>query len=505
MSITKKDIDKLKEIIQNLYLSDDIPWVIGYSGGKDSTAALQLIWFAIEEMPKEQRKKTIHVISTDTLAESPVVAKWVERSLDFMHKASEKSGLPFVPHRLTPDLYDTFWVNLLGRGYPYPRQNFRWCTDRMKIRPANTFVQNVVAAHGEVILVLGTRKAESINRARTMEYYEKRRVREYLSSNSTMQNELVFSPLENWSDDDVWVFLMQYRNPWGYSNKDLMTMYRGATADGECPLVINTDTPSCGKSRFGCWVCTLVEQDKSMAAMIMNDSEKEWMTPMLEFRNYIGDAELDRGRRDFRRKTGRIHAYKGRLVHGPYKKNIREEWLHRLLEIQTEINQNGPEEFQDLELITIEELQIIRTLWLEEKHEFDDSLPGIYERATGKEFPYDGQLKSNIYGKPEWDLLSEVCNDLYPDEELLLEMMSGIIDIERKSSDMKKRKGILKNIENKLKTCFYKNEEDALEYALKNHQRKKDMGGKHDGNAEADEPEDILEDDIEISSAGGEK
>lgn len=49
MAITKKLIDGLIVTIQNLYLTDDIPWMIGYSGGKDSTAAVQLVWTAIEQ------------------------------------------------------------------------------------------------------------------------------------------------------------------------------------------------------------------------------------------------------------------------------------------------------------------------------------------------------------------------------------------------------------------------------------------------------------------------
>ena len=210
----------------------------------------------------------------------------------------------------------------------------------------------MVSKHGEVIMVLGTRKAESNNRMRTMTKYEQLRVRDFLSPNSTILNELIFSPLEDWSNDDVWMFLMQYPNPWGYSNKDLLSMYRGATADGECPLVRDTNTPSCGKSRFGCWVCTLVEKDKSMEAMIQNDEEKVWMTPLLDFRNEIGNPELDRSRRDFRRMKGNLHLYKGRLVHGPYKKEVRQEWLKRLLSIQLEINRTGPKEFKNFKLIT---------------------------------------------------------------------------------------------------------------------------------------------------------
>lgn len=480
MSITKHDINELSAIVRKLYLEDNIPWVVGYSGGKDSTATLQLVWMALAELSVEQRmRKTVHVISTDTLAESPVVAKWVEKSHKQMELRAHQEQMPIVPHRLIPEYNDTFWVNLIGRGYPYPRPNFRWCTDRLKIKPANKFVQDVVSAYGEVILLLGTRKAESANRAKTMRYYEKLRVRDHLSPNGTMQNELVFSPLADWTDDDVWFFLMQYKNPWGYSNRDLLTMYRGATADGECPLVMSTDTPSCGKSRFGCWVCTLVEQDKSMAAMIMNDSEKEWMAPLLEFRNRIGDASKDWIRRDFRRMTGKVYLYKGRLVHGPYKKEVREQWLKELLEIQTEIKQNGPEEFRSIELITNEELNIIRHIWLDEKHEFGDSLPDIYKEATGKDFVASTGERDNTFGKEEWGLLSEVCGSLYPDEELLFEMTARIIDIERKSA-IKNRRGVLDNVEAQIMNGFFKNEEDAESYATMRWKRKRDMGASFD-------------------------
>lgn len=222
MAIAKERIDGLIVTIQNLYLADDIPWMIGYSGGKDSTAAVQLVWMAMEKLPVEERNKPIHIMNTDTLVESPVVSKWVEKSLEHMRIEADKKKLPFVPERLIPDYNNTFWVNLIGRGYPYPRMKYRWCTDRLKIQPVNDFIKNKIAEHGEVILVLGTRKQESSRRNRTMTNLEKKRVRELLSPNPTLANELVFSPMEDWTDDDVWAFLMQYKNPWGYSNMDLI-------------------------------------------------------------------------------------------------------------------------------------------------------------------------------------------------------------------------------------------------------------------------------------------
>lgn len=478
-TITKKIVDELKETIRNLYLADDIPWVIGYSGGKDSTATLQLVWLALRELDEMERKKPIHIINTDTLVESPVIEKWVESALEIMQNSANEQKMPFLTHRLMPDINNTFWVNLIGRGYPFPRKKFRWCTDRLKIQPVNTFITNKIAEHGEIILVIGTRKAESANRARTMAKYEKKRVRELLSPNPTLANELVFSPLENWNDNDVWVFLMQYKNPWGLSNHELQTLYMSATEDRECPMMTEKNLPSCGKSRFGCWVCTMVEKDKSMEAMIANDDEKAWMTPLLEFRNEFGDEEKDRERRSFRKMQGHLQGSYERLHHGPYLKWVREKWLRRLLKIQMEINENGPEEFSDLELISLEELRCIRRIWVKEKHEFDDVLPKIYQEITGREFSDPDWISNESFGQEEWFILKQVCKNEYPDEELLFEMMYSLIDTEASLNSVNDRKGILNSLELCIRKTFYSGEDDATAYYRQQLERKKQMGGKY--------------------------
>ena len=316
--------------IQKLYAEDQIPWVVGYSGGKDSTATLQLVWLAIAQLPEKARKKPVFVITTDTLVENPVVSAWVVNSLQTMEQAAMKSGVPIYPHRLTPDVRDTFWVNLIGKGYPAPRPKFRWCTERLKIKPADGFISNVVRQNGEAIVVLGTRKAESSGRAARLNLLESKRPRDHLSQHSSLLNAYVYAPIAEWTNDDVWLFLMQARNPWGYDNKDLLTLYQGASPDAECPLVIDTSTPSCGDSRFGCWVCTLVEQDKSMTAMIKNDDDKAWMEPLLALRNDLDEHDHDK--RDFRRMSGAVMLIRDKddPIPGPYTQKSREMWLRRL-------------------------------------------------------------------------------------------------------------------------------------------------------------------------------
>ncbi|MFO0054316.1 MAG: DNA phosphorothioation system sulfurtransferase DndC [Dolichospermum sp.] len=467
-------IQALTTEIQELYCLYEIPWVVGYSGGKDSTATLQLIWNAISGLPPEKRTKKIYVITTDTLVENPIIAAWVRNSLEQMKFESQKQGLPFEPHLLSPDFKETFWVGLIGKGYPAPRGKFRWCTERLKINPSNRFIRDVVRNNGEAIVVLGTRKAESLKRAHRMKKLEAQRVRDHLSPNMNLPNSLVYSPIEDWENDDVWIYLMQWENPWKYSNKELFAMYRGASADNECPLVVDTTTPSCGSSRFGCWVCTLVSQDKSLTAMIQNDEEKEWMQPLLDFRKEL-DLEENRNRRDFRRRRGGVQLYERNLegevsiepIPGPYLKEAREDFLRKLLKVEKQIRQTAPENMRDITLLTIEELSEIRRIWLEERHEFDDSVPRIYEEVTGEVFkdPRPGADQS-ILGSDEWGVLEEICEG----DGMHLELMARLLDTERQFKKKTRRVGIYESLEK----CFDTSSRSP-EVAIRNAHLKRDL------------------------------
>lgn len=450
-------LDRLINNVQELYLADRIPWVVGYSGGKDSTATLQLVWTALARLTPQQRTKTVHVISTDTLVENPIVASWVTHSLQVMGDQAAAQGLPIEPHRLTPEITDTFWVNLIGKGYPAPRPRFRWCTERLKINPSNAFIRRVVRQHGEAILVLGTRKAESSVRSARMTDLESQRTRDRLSPNASLPNSLVYSPIEDWTNDDVWLYLMQVSNPWGYDNTDLLTMYQGASSDGECPLVVDASTRSCGDSRFGCWTCTLVEQDKSMSAMIQNDEEKEWMLPLLELRNALDQTD-DREHRDFRRMNGNVQLFKDRPIPGPYTQTARAKWLDQLLRAQTWIRANGPAEVRNIELITLAELEEIRRIWVVDKHEFEDTLPGIYAQAVGEPYPGRPMDEHLPLGADDVELLREITGG----DTLHFELVRELLDIEQRHRAMTRRAGLFDALNQALKRGFYTDADDAL-------------------------------------------
>lgn len=456
----KSGLSTVLDRITSMYQADEIPWVVGYSGGKDSTAVLQLVWLALSALKSTERHKPIYVITTDTLVENPIVSAWVANSLDKLNEKAEAAALPINGRLLKPDPTNTFWVNLIGRGYPAPRPKFRWCTERLKIDPSNKFIGDVVKANGEAIVVLGTRKAESSTRAQVMNRLEKQSIRKNLRPNTTLPNSYVFSPIEDWTNDDVWMFLMQVKNPWGHNNKDLLTMYQGASEDGECPLVIDTSTPSCGDSRFGCWVCTLVDKDKSMQAMIQNDTEKEWMLPLLELRDEL-DVSDDRHLRDFRRMNGAVYLMGDRHVPGPYLQNVREDWLRKVLEAQQYVRQHGPEEMHDLELISLDEMREIRRLWMIEKHEIEDSLPTIYEDVTGQMFPDDQFSEDQSIGTEEIELLKEICGD----DDLHFQLTRELLSIEQSHQHLARRAGLFPQMEKAIRRHFYEDADDAADRA----------------------------------------
>ncbi len=300
--LNRESLKKLIELIQRNYLSDGRPWVIGYSGGKDSTCVLQLTWIALSKLPKEQLSKDVYVISSDTLVEAPLIVNQIAQNHRLIIKAAEKQGLPFKAHMVVPQVTDTFWANIIGRGYPVPYSNFRWCTDRMKIQPTTRFIEDKVTQYGEVVILLGARRQESSTRAQVME--NRKDLGNRLSRHKDLANAFVFTPVEDWSEQDVWTYLLNSKNPWGANNKELKTMYLNAQS-GECPLVIDKSTPSCGGGRFGCWTCTVVNKDKSMEALVENG--EDWMEPMMDFRISLSNLESWLYSRDKFKKEFDLH------------------------------------------------------------------------------------------------------------------------------------------------------------------------------------------------------
>lgn len=463
--LRQKSLSDIYAEIAEVYLSNNFPWVIGFSGGKDSTATVQLIWYALKRLPKEQRTKHVYVVSSDTLVESPPIVERINRSLRNINEAAKRDGLPLSAHKVSPEIEESFWVNLLGRGYPAPYRSFRWCTDRMKIKPTNKFVMDKVSEFGEVVVALGVRKAESFTREQVINLHKITGSR--LSRHSMLPGAYVYTPIEEFTVKDVWDYLFLEENPWGENNMDLRELYE--SADGECPMVIDTLTPSCGNTRFGCWVCTVVEKDRSMEAMV--NSGGDWMTPLLEFRNFLADTQDTSKKSEIRqlvRRNGQVmvqekerteggatFAYK-KVIYGPFTFKFRQELLRRLLQTQREVRERKGD--PDFKLIQDNELFAIRRIWLAEVPEWGDVLPKIYHEETGETLDWI-QDDTSVFGVLEQEILEEICQKRGVPSGLVKQL----ITTEQSYFGMRRRHQIFQKIENLLKRDW-RSEEEILAY-----------------------------------------
>ncbi len=344
------DYKALLSEIRKVYISDRMPWIIGYSGGKDSTVVLQMVFYALSGLSKTKLSKEIHVVSSDTLVENPAIIEHLKKQLKNIEKFGRQELFKHKPNLFNvalvkPKLEDTFWVNLIGKGYPSPNRWFRWCTERMKINPTSNYILDMVGKHGKVVILLGTRKAESANRASSMNNYKGTG----LLRKHKLPKAFVYAPIADLSNNEVWAYLLQCPNQWDGSNKTLLGRYKNACSGGECPFVIETGTQSCGKSRFGCWVCTVVDRDKSMEHFVQNGHK--WMEELLYFRNWLYNI---------RKQT---HQYvpnclkSGGVKFGPFLLKTRYEILKKLLKMQKDL---------PIELINSDEVEHIKNLLREE-------------------------------------------------------------------------------------------------------------------------------------------
>jgi len=234
-------VSAYREIIQSLqrlYTEDNRPWLVGYSGGKDSTMVASLVFDAVLSVPAGQRKKPIAVLCTDTRVEIPAIVETIEATLARMRRFSEQEELNIEVNLLKPPPEQSFWVNIIGRGYPPPNRIFRWCTQRLKIDPVTSFVQQRFQnGHwSEAIVHLGARRSESTTRAQTMAGREKRNG---LNRHPDLPRVWVSNPIEFLTTEEVWAYLLQKPNPWGGDNRTLYKLYASAS-NGECPIQIDT-------------------------------------------------------------------------------------------------------------------------------------------------------------------------------------------------------------------------------------------------------------------------
>lgn len=306
-------------------------WFLTYSGGKDSTAVtvLTLEWLKERGYPEK-----IHVVYADTGLEIPTLHAQATRFLEAVRELHPRVNT----HVAKPNPEESFWVNLIGKGYPPPHNRFRWCTKRLKVQPMDRLVRSL---EGRAVIVTGVRFGES----------DVRDARMLLSCSrggecgqgvwfeeSRRLGAGYLAPIAFWRECQVWDFVNFVAPSLGYPTEALEEIYGGR------------DT------RFGCWICTVVRQDKAMEKVVSTPQGSRYY-PLAEFRSWLKEFASRRENRVLR-----PNGVPGRLSLG-----ARKRILERLMKVQAETG---------LQLLTWEEEQLITKYWRSKRYNGAYKVPG---------------------------------------------------------------------------------------------------------------------------------
>ena len=398
--------EELLEEIKYVYQSDNRPWIIGYSGGKDSTTVTILTYEMLKSLTPEERKKNVYIISSDTLIENPLIKTYLNKMNRIIGEVAERDGLP---------------IKTCMEGLPTPRMNgtFRWCTDRLKIKPSADKIKAIMKDEDkEVVVLLGVRKAESIARKRRIEGREL--ANRLLNRHETIQNAYVYNPIVELTTDDVWDVLLSYNGgntPWGTDNNELVALYSDADT-GECPFAGMSNsgqTQSCGQSRFGCWVCTVVKEDKSLNGFIKAGHRE--LIPLADFRSWLMSIRDRDEYREKKHRDGTVYADKhGNKGYGPFTWEARQLILKKLLETQMAVN---------YELITTDELRAIDEIWDRELDFSRRVLVDLYYNVTGERLPWDS-YKEALFNTELSANIEKLCSEHNVPIELVRNMLLSV-------------------------------------------------------------------------------
>ena len=426
----------IKKEMELVYLHDRRPWMIGYSGGKDSTLLCQLVFEMLEGLPEKKRWKPVYIVTSDTMVENPIVKAYMHKMSKAINDASAAKKLNVQAHIIYPEIRQTFWSLVIGLGYPTPEPpGFRWCTERLKINPSNAFTYNTIKKDGEIVILLGVRKAESAARSRSISSREIEG--KILTPHPQIAKAYVYSPLSEIQNENVWEYLLQGegKSAWDTDNNYLYNLYRGESLSEEDSVVGQVDKENMkitGNSRFGCWICTMVKEDKSLNNFI--DHGATDLIPLRDFRNWLVELRANPEARDYRRRNGSVYlTASGDFGRGPFTMEARKEILRRLLRLEVETG---------FELITSDELKMIDKLWEDEGDLSRRSLVEIYAEEKGERLPWDAYKKAKYDG----DTIAHI-RDLCDKYDVPFDLMSKLMISVDNSKFYTRSAVVAKNVE----------------------------------------------------------
>jgi DNA sulfur modification protein DndC len=337
MNYAIKENEQTISCIQEEYQSSPHPWHIGFSGGKDSSTILKLTFLAL--MKLRDHDKDVKVLYCDTGVDIPIFRSLVEKTLNLVEQEAKLYNIPIKTEIAVPITQDRYFAKVIGKGYPPPTNKFRWCTDRLRIKPISRILQTT--SSGANVVLLGIRKGESLERDKTISKHETGK--DYYYRQSSNASTIIFAPIINYSTEDVWATIAYNPIPKSIDAVELMTLYRHSS--GECPIIKDPKGSPCGKGRFGCWTCTVVRKDKAVQSLVEEGYTQ--LEPLLSFRNWLIQIRDNPAYREKKRRNGQNGP-------GPFTVKARKEIFFKLLEA---------EQLSGYKLLTQEEIVFIKECW----------------------------------------------------------------------------------------------------------------------------------------------
>ena len=329
---SKRKIEQIKSEIKNAYWNTQTPWVITYSGGKDSTMTTQIVLETIAEQ-KKKPKKEIHILYADTRVEPPPVVNNAKIFLKKIGSWAKEKNLPVRTKILYPKLKDRFFVLMLGKGYLPPTRYFRWCTERLKVRPIKNYIREILKKYGGCVVLLGMRLKESATRDKGL---KKRGYSKWMPFEG-VKGATIYAPILELTIEDIWNYLLENEPPWGMDNRLLRTLYTSENTDHSL---------FCGRIRFGCWVCTVVKEDRCTERLSQIPGW-EWLKNFLKYRDLMLKTRDKAENRVWRRINGRSYL-------GPFNLKARKFLYKELKKLEDKLGQR---------VLSEDEEEMIYNLW----------------------------------------------------------------------------------------------------------------------------------------------
>ncbi|OMF17208.1 hypothetical protein BK131_04385 [Paenibacillus amylolyticus] len=273
------------------------PWNVTWSGGKDSTVTLDVVFQGVLLLKKNNPEALIReiFITTANTGLDFVTDPLKQSEMKKIEELIKREGLPMKIVEVQAPLEKSFMYLTVGKGYPLPKNRMnRWCTERLKIEPSQKRLKEI----SPVLTIMGVRLSESAARRESI---ESRRQSEYFADGA-------FYPIVNFTLDDVWSYLVREGMAWGDA-EELGQLYKDAT--GECGLRQRkagagekNDDP-CG-ARTGCIICPVVKIDKSSQEFAKSHP---WLQPYVDLRNLMIDMYKDPRNKAGRKRDGQVLEY----------------------------------------------------------------------------------------------------------------------------------------------------------------------------------------------------